>query len=653
MAIPFNVIPQAGLRVPLFYAELNGAQTPYDSISRLLLCGQMLPSGAAEAGKPVHVSGDPRTLFGVNAMMTDMVEKARLNAPFQEIWALPMLDSNAGVKATGKITCGVVVATARLATVPAGGGVTSSAGDDLASEFVETYDPDPGAVANNTFFGLTPDVTVKLTSRPNTLDGKTLQVGDIVLAKDYGKRNGLWEVEIVGSGANGRWKRVADFNNSAEFHQGMVVKVLEGDTQRGNYRLATASPYTLDTTVLAFLPTTAGFEPLNASAVTVWIGEKPVQSILYTSDTSQTLAARLVAVINATEGCPVTAAVDADKGKVLLTARHAGTPGNTIWLDTDYYGTEGPVSRALFAFEQMSGGSGDPDFGPVLDTLSDDPYDWIVGPYTDGVNFAAFETLLNPVSGRWSPYQQIYGQYVGVSWGTVSQLMTQGSLWNSPTTSIFGVYRSASPSWCWAGALGGRIAAHLSQPVEMSRPLHTLDLIGILPPRLPEYRPNITDRNSLYYSGIGCYHVIGKQKVASIDRVVTNYRVNEWGVPDASWLDLETRAQSMYIIRSLKAAVTGQYGRAALMDENPEGLQGVATPREIKAVIVHEYKRLNRLGLVENPDLFASSLIVERSLTDANRVDAYLPIDVVNQLRIIAVNATIFLQRNQREQVAA
>ena len=33
------------------------------------------------------------------------------------------------------------------------------------------------------------------------------------------------------------------------------------------------------------------------------------------------------------------------------------------------------------------------------------------------------------------------------------------------------------------------------------------------------------------------------------------------------------------------------------------------------------------------------ALIVERSEQDPNRVDCYLPIDVVNQLRIIAVNA--------------
>jgi phage tail sheath gpL-like len=52
---------------------------------------------------------------------------------------------------------------------------------------------------------------------------------------------------------------------------------------------------------------------------------------------------------------------------------------------------------------------------------------------------------------------------------------------------------------------------------------------------------------------------------------------------------------------------------------------------------------LTKGGLVENPDLFAKSLVVERS-RDPHRVTAYLPVDVVNQFRVFAANATTFLQ---------
>lgn len=67
------------------------------------------------------------------------------------------------------------------------------------------------------------------------------------------------------------------------------------------------------------------------------------------------------------------------------------------------------------------------------------------------------------------------------------------------------------------------------------------------------------------------------------------------------------------------------------------------TPRIIKAECVHIYKELEAGGLVENSAAFAQALVVERS-ADPNRVNAYLPIDVVNQLRVFAANVTTFLQ---------
>lgn len=74
---------------------------------------------------------------------------------------------------------------------------------------------------------------------------------------------------------------------------------------------------------------------------------------------------------------------------------------------------------------------------------------------------------------------------------------------------------------------------------------------------------------------------------------------------------------------------------------NPTNNPGIVTPRIIKAECVHIYKELE--GLVENSAAFAQALVVERS-ADPNRINAYLPIDVVNQLRVFAANVTTFLQ---------
>jgi phage tail sheath gpL-like len=59
---------------------------------------------------------------------------------------------------------------------------------------------------------------------------------------------------------------------------------------------------------------------------------------------------------------------------------------------------------------------------------------------------------------------------------------------------------------------------------------------------------------------------------------------------------------------------------------------------------VHAYNDLVALGVLEKGDLFSTYVNVERDPNDANRVNAYLPVDVVNQLRVFAANVTAFLQ---------
>ena len=62
----------------------------------------------------------------------------------------------------------------------------------------------------------------------------------------------------------------------------------------------------------------------------------------------------------------------------------------------------------------------------------------------------------------------------------------------------------------------------------------------------------------------------------------------------------------------------------------------MATPKIIKAEIIHLFREWESAGLVEGFDQFKDDLIVERNAGDPNRVDALIPPDVVNQLRVFA-----------------
>lgn len=494
MTIQFNDIP-SNIRVPLWYAEINPAQTPYQSNARLCLVGQKTTAGNATAGEPVMIVADPESMFGANSMLTAMYYAARANAPFQEIWALPLDDLLAGVAATATITIGSIASV------------------------------------------------------------------------------------------------------------------------------------------------------LTAQTISVWIGDVKVSTIAYPSDTTSTLATRLAAAITTaiTERRLPLASATAVAAVITLTAVHKGTCFNSLRIEPVYRAGENPMSATVMTVVQFANGSGDPDITSPLAAFGDDEFDWIVSPYGDTGNLAAASSLLNGASGRWSPMQQLYGHFVGVKSDTVANLATFGLTMNDPHITVLGVYKYQSPIWAIAGALGGRMAAHLQDAPELSRPLQSLELVGILPPKARGDRFTITSRQSLYYDGISCLNV-SKVGTVHIDRIITTYRLNVWGMPDASWLDVNTLAQNMYAIRYLKTKVTGIWARAALANDNPGNVQGMATPLAVRDTVLHGYQELVDLGVVENFDLFAQVLQVERNKVDANRMDIYLPADQVNQLRIIAVNYVSHLQ---------
>lgn len=69
-----------------------------------------------------------------------------------------------------------------------------------------------------------------LTAAPNVLDGVTLVLGNRLLLKDQtdASENGIYEVTTLGTGADGVWGRVEDFDDAAEVVANTFVWVAEG-----------------------------------------------------------------------------------------------------------------------------------------------------------------------------------------------------------------------------------------------------------------------------------------------------------------------------------------------------------------------------------------------------------------------------------------
>lgn len=106
MSISFPSIP-AGVRVPLFYAEMDNSQASYFTQNkRTLLIGHKLAAGSAPFNTPLIVSttDQAKQLFGVASMLARMHDFYRQQDPFGEVWCIAVDEAPAGVAAGGTIT---------------------------------------------------------------------------------------------------------------------------------------------------------------------------------------------------------------------------------------------------------------------------------------------------------------------------------------------------------------------------------------------------------------------------------------------------------------------------------------------------------------------------------------------------------------------
>lgn len=91
---------------------------------------------------------------------------------------------------------------------------------------------------------------------PSTVDGVALAVGDRILVKDQAdaKQNGIYQVTVVGTGANGTWIRASDFDENADIKAGALVVVTEGTAQADTvWELSTNDPIVLGTSNINFV----------------------------------------------------------------------------------------------------------------------------------------------------------------------------------------------------------------------------------------------------------------------------------------------------------------------------------------------------------------------------------------------------------------
>lgn len=374
----------------------------------------------------------------------------------------------------------------------------------------------------------------------------------------------------------------------------------------------------------------------SAGTINLYIAGQVVQVAVATNDTATAIATNINTAINAALDLPVTSGVAS--AVVTLTTKWKGPTGNDITISDSFRGNAGGESLpngVTLTYSAMASGATNPLLAPVISAMGDDSYDFVIHPYTDATSLSVFATEYGDSAGRWSWARQVYGHCYTALRGTLSALTTAGALNNDPHHTIAAIDADCPhPNWEYAAAYGARNAVYIA--ADPARPTQTGALTGIIAPRVGK-KFLWADRNSLLGYGIATSMVVSG--IIQIERAITTYQKNTFGVSDASYLDSETLHTAAYVLRYLQNAITSKYSRHKLANDGTRFSAGnaVVTPSVIRGELIAAYDALVYLGIVENRDLFATNLIVERDVTNPNRLNILFPPDYVNQLRVFAV----------------
>lgn len=380
----------------------------------------------------------------------------------------------------------------------------------------------------------------------------------------------------------------------------------------------------------------------ESGVLSLYVGGVRVRAVVVSGATPEEVATSLAATVNAAV-LPVSAA--SAEGVVTLTCKWSGESGNDIALQLNRLGRnngESTPAGLVLDLPMMAGGAGSPEVADLLASLGDEPFEFICAPWTDAASLNAWQEFMGDTAGRWSWAKQLYGHLYAAKRGTVGQLVAFGVTRNDQHATIHGFEPDCpDPFWRVAAAYAARTAVFIS--ADPARPTQTGELTGIAPAPAGE-RFTLAERQSLLTHGIATASYSGGAQ--RIERGITSYQRNAYDQPDDSYLDSESLHQSAYVISYLKSVVTSKYGRHKLANDGTRfgAGQAIVTPNVIRGEMIASYYALERSGIVENADAFAQNLIVERSADNPNRLNVLFPPDLVNQLRIFALQYQFRLQ---------
>jgi len=384
--------------------------------------------------------------------------------------------------------------------------------------------------------------------------------------------------------------------------------------------------------------TVTGTATENGSIFLYIAGRRMVVPVI-SGDVQNAIATNISAAIAASafaSELPVTAAAVANV--VTLTARNKGTQGNAIDVRLNHnLGEETPSGFTVVIVSAVVGAT-DPSFANAIAAMGDLQFHTIAVGLTDTTTIGLWNSEL---ADRFGPIEQKDGHAFFANDDTHSNLVSFGASLNGRHTTVLGFKNYLSSPWEVAASVTG-LAAKFAQ-ADPARPFQTLELVGILG-NDPGDRFTFTERDLLLKNGIATV-ITDELGVVRVERLITSNRVNEQGVVSTAFLDFNTLATLSFLRFDFRRQFLNTFPRFKLASDGTKfgAGQAVVTPSVVRAWALGVFRQWEERALVEGFEQFEQDLIVERSVTDRNRIDILLPPDLVNQLLIAGVSLR-FLQ---------
>ena len=389
-----------------------------------------------------------------------------------------------------------------------------------------------------------------------------------------------------------------------------------------------ANPY-LDLTVCALddsaltpvarVHTLAITGPATGSGVlTLYVGNVRYQIGIANTDAAAAIATALKAALDNDPALPFTVAIDT--ATLTFTAKNKGTVANQI-----DFAIEITAAGVTGTFTATTPGSVDPVLATALAAVFAGEYDIIAVPFYDATSYAALKTHLESVSG---PMEQRPAIGVFGYDGVLADCTTLCSTINSGRILCAYLRGTKSPGF----EVGAAMAAVITYEEDPARPLNTLELTGIAVPAISD-RLSRSEQESCLYNGATPLEV-GPGEVVQIVRAISTYVHNAQSVDDISLLDITTIRTLDYVRKSCRERIALRFPREKLSSK---------TPDKVRDQILDVLYQLESLEIVEEVAANVDGVIVERDIEDPNRLDAKIPVDVVNGLHVFAGRIDLLL----------